>query len=449
MSSPTVYLVSGANRGIGLALVKALVSRYNDTIVFAGARNPTVAAELAELVQKFPGRVHIIKLTSCDKQDNNAAVKEIEKIEGRLDVVIANAGISAYYGPALTTPEDQLREHFNINVVGTHILFQATYPLLSKSTASPKFIPISSAAGSITDGASVPIGRIAYGCSKAAENYLACKLHFEHPKLTVFARERDPAMGSRPLISPEESATSVLNLVENSTREKDGATMPQRGIFIVIEGLDRSGKTTQTALLYDALKAAGIAVNQLKFPDRTTSIGKMIDSYLRSKSDLDDQAIHLLFSANRWEIASGIYALLNSGVSIVADRYAFSGVAFSASKGLSFEWCRSPDIGLPAPDLTIFLDVDPEVARTRGGYGEERYEKEEMQRRVRGWFKHIGAEMAGTEAAGGKWVTLNAGGEVDAVQQGIWDLVEPLVKRGFEEPVAKLWEEHISSQTRQ
>lgn len=45
--------------------------------------------------------------------------------------------------------------------------------------------------------------------------------------------------------------------------------MPQRGIFIVIEGLDRSGKTTQTALLYDALKAAGIAVNLLKFPGNT------------------------------------------------------------------------------------------------------------------------------------------------------------------------------------
>lgn len=193
----------------------------------------------------------------------------------------------------------------------------------------------------------------------------------------------------------------------------------------------------------------------------------MIDSYLRSQSDLDDQAIHLLFSANRWELAcvfndqplinnliralirSRISTLLDSGVSVVADRYAFSGIAFSASKGLSFEWCRSPDIGLPAPDLTIFLDVDPGVARARGGYGEERYEKEEMQRRVRGWFEHIGAEMAGTNAADGQWVTLNAGGAVDVVQKTIWDLVEPLVKSSFEEPVTKLWEKHLSSQSRQ
>ncbi|KZP11126.1 thymidylate kinase, partial [Athelia psychrophila] len=220
--------------------------------------------------------------------------------------------------------------------------------------------------------------------------------------------------------------------------------MPQRGAFIVIEGLDRSGKTTQTTLLHDTLQATGVAVNLLKFPDRTTAIGQMIDAYLRSQSDLDDQAIHLLFSANRWELASKLSNLLESGVSIIADRYAFSGIAFSASKGLSFEWCRSPDIGLPAPDLTIFLDVEPEVARSRGGYGEERYEKEEMQRGVRGWFKHIGTEMAST-AAGGKWVTLDAGLEVDAVQKAIWALVEPLAK-GVDGPIAKLWEKHLSPQ---
>ncbi|KAF7980606.1 hypothetical protein HWV62_37380 [Athelia sp. TMB] len=115
MSAPTVYLVSGANRGIGLALVKAIASRSDDSIVFAGARNPAAATALAELVQQFSGRVQILKLTSCDKDDNDAAVKEIEKIAGRLDIVIANAGISTHLGPALTTSDDHLREHFNVN----------------------------------------------------------------------------------------------------------------------------------------------------------------------------------------------------------------------------------------------------------------------------------------------------------------------------------------------
>ncbi|KAK0185074.1 thymidylate kinase-domain-containing protein, partial [Armillaria mellea] len=205
-----------------------------------------------------------------------------------------------------------------------------------------------------------------------------------------------------------------------------------RGAFIVIEGLDRSGKTTQTADLREKLAASGNAVKLHKFPDRTTSIGKMIDSYLQSKSELDDHAIHLLFSANRWELASTIEGLLESGTTVLCDRYAFSGIAFSASKGLPYEWCRSPDIGLPAPDLVLFLDITPEKARERGGYGNERYEKEEMQRRVREQYKRIESENVV------HWATIDAGREREQVAADIWALVEPLVG-GIDHAIAKLW----------
>ena len=61
-------------------------------------------------------------------------------------------------------------------------------------------------------------------------------------------------------------------------------------------------------------------------------------------------------------------------------RYAFSGVAFSAAKeGLTIDWCKQPDRGLPKPDLVCFLDVSPEEARKRGGFGEEKYEESGFQ----------------------------------------------------------------------
>ena len=147
-------------------------------------------------------------------------------------------------------------------------------------------------------------------------------------------------------------------------------------------------------------------------------------------------------------LRSTITNLLASGTTVLADRYAFSGIAFSASKvaaGLTYEWCRSPEIGLPAPDLTVFLDIDPEKARERGGYGEERYEKEEMQKRVRDVFDRIGKEMgsrAGESEIGGQWVKVDAGHEKDIVQGVIWGLVEPLMN-GVENPVVRLWEEHL------
>jgi len=117
--------------------------------------------------------------------------------------------------------------------------------------------------------------------------------------------------------------------------------MVQRGTFIVFEGLDRCGKTTQVARLEESLRRKGQSVRTQKFPgelfvsrtpialsrthttaftnadsdalvllcfgyaslDRTTAIGKMIDSYLNNTTEMDDRAIHLLFSANRWECA--------------------------------------------------------------------------------------------------------------------------------------------------
>jgi len=204
-----------------------------------------------------------------------------------------------------------------------------------------------------------------------------------------------------------------------------------RGAFIVIEGLDRSGKTTQTDILYKHLTTNGIPIERRKFPDRTTGTGRLIDSYLHGTSDLDDRAIHLLFSANRWEAVSSLEAMLAAGITVLCDRYAFSGVAFSAAKGLPLAWCRAPDVGLPAPDLTLFLDLAPEVAAARGGYGEERYEKEALQARVRTMFKDFGSETRG-------WVTIDAGQDRGAVAHEILKHVESLVQ-GIDAPIDKLW----------
>ncbi|KAJ7352637.1 thymidylate kinase-domain-containing protein [Mycena albidolilacea] len=212
------------------------------------------------------------------------------------------------------------------------------------------------------------------------------------------------------------------------------SSVRSRGAFIVIEGLDRSGKTTQVATLQTRLETEGIPVKLFKFPDRTTTIGQMIDSYLRSQSELDDHVIHLLFSANRWELAASIEQLLAAGTTVLCDRYAFSGVAFSTAKGLSLEWCRSPDISLPAPDVTLFLNITPEQARSRGGYGEERYEKEELQRKVRDVFQQISSEF--TEAT---WVTIDAGREREDVAEDVWKIVYPLTG-GLAIPLQRLWE---------
>ncbi|CAO0791833.1 unnamed protein product [Mucor circinelloides] len=191
--------------------------------------------------------------------------------------------------------------------------------------------------------------------------------------------------------------------------------MVQRGLFIVVEGCDRSGKSTQCENLVNRLQQAGHNTELVKFPDRTTQTGKMIDSYLQQKSDLDDHAIHLLFSANRWEAMKTLSEKLNNGITLVVDRYAFSGVAFSSAKGLDLEWCRNPDIGLLTPDIVLFLDLTIDQAEKRGGFGQERYEKRELQIKVRDEF---------TKLQDDAWKFIDASQSKEQVQRDIWDAIE-------------------------
>ena len=79
--------------------------------------------------------------------------------------------------------------------------------------------------------------------------------------------------------------------------------MPKRGIFVVLEGCDHSGKSTQAKLLKDWMIENNEACELWHFPDRSTKIGSVINEYLRNGATLSDQVVHLLFSANRWEKA--------------------------------------------------------------------------------------------------------------------------------------------------
>jgi len=231
---------------------------------------------------------------------------------------------------------------------------------------------------------------------------------------------------------------------------------PTRGAFILLEGVDRCGKTTQCSLLLRHLLSLSIAATALRFPDRTTPVGQLINGYLASGAELDDRAVHLLFSANRWESAPKLAETLAAGTTVVCDRYAYSGVAFSSSKVsddapkfdiegpipsiLSTDWCKSPDVGLPAPDCVIFLDLNQEQAERRGGYGGERYEKREMQLRVRRRFHEL---REGDEADGVvPWHVVDASRSIEEVQNDINRLVEDTLKRVSEgRSLGRMWEE--------
>ncbi|GKA66406.1 thymidylate kinase isoform X1 [Tanacetum coccineum] len=204
-----------------------------------------------------------------------------------------------------------------------------------------------------------------------------------------------------------------------------------RGALIVLEGLDRSGKTSQSGRLVKYLDGLGYPVESWRFPDRETAVGKMISSYLTNQSQLDDHTIHLLFSANRWEKRSLMEAKLKSGTSLIVDRYSYSGVAFSSAKGLDIEWCKAPEVGLLAPDLVVYLDIPPERAAERGGYGGERYEQLEFQKNVSQYYKML---------SDASWKTVDASQPMEDVEKQLKEIVlDCVVSCQKGKPVSELW----------
>lgn len=145
---------------------------------------------------------------------------------------------------------------------------------------------------------------------------------------------------------------------------------------------------------------------------------------------MDDHAIHLLFSANRWEAASKIESLLASGQHIIMDRYSFSGVAFSAAKsGMSLDWCWAPEIGLPKPDAVIFLDVPVTQASTRADFGQERYETTAFQEKVYQNFHDI------MERTTPKWHVVDATGTIEQVHDEVMAITKDTIAKYAETPL--------------
>ncbi|XP_072932213.1 uncharacterized protein [Epargyreus clarus] len=204
----------------------------------------------------------------------------------------------------------------------------------------------------------------------------------------------------------------------------------KRGALIVIEGVDRTGKSTQCRKLVENLNKKQIPAEYTNFPDRTTEVGKVINSYLCSKKDLPDEAIHLLFSANRWEKVETIKELLKKGISVIVDRYCYSGAAFSAAKGLDMNWCKSPDIGLPKPDRVFFLTMPPEEVEQRKGFGSERYEVLEFQKKVLNMYMQLKDES---------WEILDATRSIAAIQEELLNKSLTIVDSVGFSPVNKLW----------
>ena len=193
----------------------------------------------------------------------------------------------------------------------------------------------------------------------------------------------------------------------------------RKGKIIVIEGIDKAGKTTQANLLMRKFKSKCV---KFDFPDYTTPIGKEIKQFLDGKRVYSDQVKMMLLSANRWEKKTEIDSVIAKGTTVIMNRYYQSNLVYGVSKGLELDWLVALDEGLPKADLVIVIDIKTDTLVTRSKNSViDTFEKDlELIRKVKKSYRVLAKKF--------KWYVIDGEKPVDDVHSQVLRIVRNTVK---------------------
>ena len=194
----------------------------------------------------------------------------------------------------------------------------------------------------------------------------------------------------------------------------------RKGKIIVLEGIDKAGKSTQSKLLMDYLKLSGKICTLITFPDYTTSIGAEIKAFLEGKRDYPIELKHILLSANRWEKKKEIESMVDSGTIVIINRYYQSNLVYGTSNGLNLRWLLSLEKGLPTADLVIVLDVTPRISLKRSLEPDEFEKDVSLLQNVYKNYHKLAKPF--------RWKILNAEKSRDQIHDEVKKTVERIIK---------------------
>jgi dTMP kinase len=199
-----------------------------------------------------------------------------------------------------------------------------------------------------------------------------------------------------------------------------------RGRFVVLEGLDGAGTTTQAKLLGERLRAAGRRVHVTAEPS-AGPVGALIRQVLTHRLELEPAALALLFAADRRDhCAAEIAPELARGTDVVSDRFTLSSLAYQGVTLGDPEWVGAINSRAAEPDVTIFLRARPTVTLARrraASSGRELYEVGALQRRV---ARSYDSAVARLRAAGQRVEVLDGEAPIEKVAEAIWRVVAGL-----------------------
>ena len=172
------------------------------------------------------------------------------------------------------------------------------------------------------------------------------------------------------------------------------------GVFIVIDGIDGSGKTLHSRSLCMDLRGMNYDVRYTAEPSRGF-IGKFIRQKVLLEQKIPPETEVLLFAADRFShLQYEVLPLLKAGKIVVSDRYFYASLAYQGAQSVSLDWIRKVNSFAPKPDVAIYLDVPAEVGLSRIRRQRTVLEKLELEKRVRQIYLQLveGGELSAVDA---------------------------------------------------
>ncbi|MCY7353740.1 MAG: SDR family oxidoreductase [Lysobacter sp.] len=225
---PIRSLVTGANRGLGMALTRALLAR-GDRVV-AACRHPGKASELNGLAGEYPARLHLLPLDVADPKSHAQLARELPLVCDGIDLLINNAGVLHSGERFGSVSAAHLEDSFRINAMGPLLLTQA---LASQLAEGARIANISSELGSISG--LTRFGTPSYNISKAAQNMATVLLKEALSARGIIVLALHPGWvqtdmgGSGATISPEQSAEGLLRVIGGAALADSGQYLDWQG----------------------------------------------------------------------------------------------------------------------------------------------------------------------------------------------------------------------------
>jgi dTMP kinase len=209
-----------------------------------------------------------------------------------------------------------------------------------------------------------------------------------------------------------------------------------KGMLVVIEGVDGTGKNTQRKLLEDHLKRQGLKVVYYHYPDYDHEYGRMLMSYLYSKIELTVKELFLLYLADMVKDSTQVERQIEEGNIVIMDRYFFSTIAYQSASGFDYEHAKQVQeiFGLRKPDIAFHIDLPIELAMERKNrqrvieeHGQsDRHERDfELQENVRIRYRKLVAEGFGAR----KWVIVDGSKTPEEIHKAIADSIDSMLAK--------------------